>query len=259
MSNISVSPSGGPIRLQVAAAHRISPSVQRVTFTGPELAGLPWQGFDQWVRLFLPASDPASLDHVPASLTRSSYLRMQALPRRLRPEVRSYTLRQWRPRAGELDIDFVVHGTDGVAGPWATAARPGEEVAILDQGCGWPHPEVGNVLLVADETGMPAVLGILRDLPAEVAVTAVVEVPEAADAQDCERGDNRDIHWLVRRPGQAPGEAVAGAITGLELAERDRHAFAVGESRLATGVRRHLVRDRGWAKREVTFCGYWRR
>lgn len=259
MSNISVSPSGGPIRLRVSSAQRISPSVQRVSFTGDDLDQLPWQGYDQWVRLFLPASDPSSLDQVPSALTRTSYLRMQALPPRLRPQVRSYTLRRWRPEAGEVDIDFVVHGTDGVAGPWATTARPGAEVAILDQGCGWPHPGTGNVLLVADETGMPAVLGILRDLPADVSVTAVIEVPDAADIQDSQHRGTADIRWLTRGSGQAPGTAALREIADLALPTGDRHAFAVGESGLATGTRRHLVRERSWAKDEITFCGYWKR
>jgi NADPH-dependent ferric siderophore reductase len=36
-------------------------------------------------------------------------------------------------------------------------------------------------------------------------------------------------------------------------------AFAVGEQAVATGARRHLVNERGVPKKNVTFCGYWRR
>jgi NADPH-dependent ferric siderophore reductase len=38
----------------------------------------------------------------------------------------------------------------------------------------------------------------------------------------------------------------------------DANAFAAGESKLATGARRHLVNDRGVPKSNITFCGYWR-
>ena len=121
MSNITVSQGDGPMRVQVARSEHISSCIQRVTFTGDDLARLRWRGFDQWVRLFLPTSDPMSLDHVPDRITRGTYARLLTVPARRRPSVRSYTLRAWRPEAGELDIDFVLHGDKGIAGPWAAA------------------------------------------------------------------------------------------------------------------------------------------
>ena len=35
------------------------------------------------------------------------------------------------------------------------------------------------------------------------------------------------------------------------------YAYNAGEQALATGARRHLVRDRGIDKRRITFTGYW--
>lgn len=259
MSNIAVQQGGGAMRAQVVRSVRLSPGFQRVTVTGDDLARLQWRGFDQWVRLFLPPPPGAPLTHVPDRMTRLTYGRMLAIPAAERPVVRSYTLRAWRPESRELDVDFVLHGTDGVAGPWAARCDQGDPVALLDQGCGWPSPPVRRVVLAADETGLPAVAGILRDLPASTTGTAVVEVADAADRQALDAPAGVDVHWLVRRPDEAPGEATLRALADLPLPEFDRHAFAVGESTLATGVRRRLVRECGWSKSEVTFCGYWRR
>lgn len=259
MSNISVSQGDGPMRVHVARSERISSCFQRVTFTGDDLARLRWRGFDQWVRLFLPTSDPASLDHVPDRITRGTYARLLTVPARRRPSVRSYTLRAWRPDAGELDIDFVLHGDKGVAGPWAASARPGDRAALLDQGCGWTEPSAQNLLLAADETGLPAVVGVLRDLPRSARGCALVEIPDLSDAQSVELPSGMELRWLVRSADVAPGAMILGELPQLELPTADRHAFAVGESALATGARRHLVRHRGWGRREVTFCGYWKR
>ena len=48
---------------------------------------------------------------------------------RSRPElherVRTYTVRRVDAENGRLQIDFVMHGDEGIAGPWAAAARPG--------------------------------------------------------------------------------------------------------------------------------------
>ncbi|GAB3698952.1 siderophore-interacting protein [Mariniluteicoccus flavus] len=260
MSNISVTHAdSGVMRAEVVRSVRLSPHLQRVTVRGADLARLHWRGFDQWVRLALPANDPSDLDRLPARVTTGSYLRLQAIPAHRRPTIRSYTLRAWRPEANELDLDFVVHGTEGVAGPWALATRPGDAVALIDQGCGWAFPTAGWSLLAADETGLPAVAGILRDLPRDARGVALVEVTDEADAQEVEPPEGFRVVWLVRAPAEAPGARVLAELATLDLAADDHHAFAVGESGLATGVRRHLVRERGWAKGDVTFCGYWKR
>ncbi|MFB9643113.1 SIP domain-containing protein [Agromyces lapidis] len=47
-------------------------------------------------------------------------------------------------------------------------------------------------------------------------------------------------------------------LRALALPDASVYAFAVGESKLATGARRLLVDERGVPKRNVTFCGYWR-
>ena len=39
--------------------------------------------------------------------------------------IRNYTVREFRPDDLELDVDFVVHGDAGVAGPWRRACRSG--------------------------------------------------------------------------------------------------------------------------------------
>lgn len=259
MSNIAINHvNSGVMHVRVARSERITPSVQRVTFSGIDLERLNWRGFDQWVRLFLPANDPSDLDHVPHRLTRQSWLRLQTVPFARRPQVRSYTVRAWRAELCELDIDFVVHGDQGVAGPWSTRAVAGDVAAILDQGCGWPRPEASRVVLIGDESGLPAVAGVLRDLPRDTTGLAIIEVPDRADAQPTDAPQGVDVRWLVRRAGRSHGETALAELADAALPVADRHAFAVGASRLATGARRHLVRERGWRKDEVTFCGYWR-
>lgn len=258
MSNIAVTQEGGALRAEVVRSVRVSPHMQRVTLTGADLARLRWRGYDQWVRLFLPGADPGSLDRVPDRMSHGAYARMMAVPASRRPTVRSYTLRSWRPQAVELDIDFVIHGSSGVAAPWAAAATPGDPVVLIDQGCGWPSIHPGRVVLAADETGLPAVLGVLRDLDRSVRGVAFVEVLDLADAQEHQAPTGVDVHWLVRQPGVTVGSLVMAALGDARLPDGDRHGFAVGESRLATGVRRRLVKESGWDREEVTFCGYWK-
>jgi NADPH-dependent ferric siderophore reductase len=263
MSNIAVvhAPSG-LVHTSVVRRELVTPHIVRVTFGGGDLENFEFQGFDQWFRLAVPAHGGADrFDNLPEKFTLGGYLKYLTLPSGTRPVIRNYTARFFRPEVAELDVDFVVHGTEGIAGPWAAAVEPGTpgaEVAFIDQGCGWkpvPHDEV---LLVADESGLPAAAGILRDLPRDARGHAVIELFDLADKQETDAPAGVEVHWVVRDPASDPGAVALPALSVLDFPSQRTYAFAVGESGLATGARRYLVNDRGVPKQNVTFCGYWK-
>jgi NADPH-dependent ferric siderophore reductase len=259
MSNIAVTHApSGLVRTAVVRTERVTPHMVRVTFGGGDLAKFEFQGFDQWFRLAVPVHDNDRLDNLPEKFGMGGYLRYLTLPRGTRPVIRNYTVRAFRPDPAELDVDFVVHGTEGVAAPWAASVEPGAEVAFIDQGCGWKPVPSDWILLAADESGLPAVAGILRDLPRDAAGHAFVELFDAADRQELGAPEGVEVHWLERSAAAAPGAVLLPAVADLDFPSTSVYAFAVGESAVATGVRRHLVNDRGIPKTSVTFCGYWR-
>ena len=62
------------------------------------------------------------------------------------------------------------------------------------------------------------------------------------------------LHWVSR----AEGGTALDRLRSLDLPAGTPYAFAVGESKIATGARRYLVSERGVPKGNVTFCGYWK-
>ncbi|WP_106125309.1 siderophore-interacting protein [Pseudosporangium ferrugineum] len=110
----------------------------------------------------------------------------------------------------------------------------------------------------SSESALPAILAILEggDLPAEV----FVEVPTAADVRTgIATPAGTTIHWLPRdEPAARPGTLALRAVRDLTLRPGPFYAWAAGESALATGVRRHLVGDRGVPRSDVAFLGYWK-
>lgn len=248
----------GLVHARVERTEQISPHFVRVTLGGDDLGRFTWQGFDQWVRLAIPVSEGTDLDRMPDTFDMKGWLRYVTVPKGVRPVVRNYTLRQFRAESGEIDIDFVVHGTEGIAGPWAGRARAGDELAFIDQGCGWRSLACDWSLLVADESGLPAVAGILRDLPRDATGHAIIELPDEADRQETDAPEGFEVHWLTRDPDVAPGAVALELLRGLTFLDGTPYAFVVGERTLATGGRRHLVTERGLSKEQVTFSGYWR-
>ncbi|WP_156760326.1 siderophore-interacting protein [Microbacterium karelineae] len=260
MSNITVTHAeSGLVHAEVVRRERITPHMTRVTLGGPDVARFEFRGFDQWFRLALPIGDEGALDRMPQRFGFGGYLSYLSIPKGQRPVVRNYTVRDYRESERELDIDFVVHGSEGVAGPWAARAVPGERVALIDQGCGWRGLDADWNLIVADESGLPAALGILRDLPRAATGHAIIELFDERDRQDVDAPVGVEVHWLVRAEAAEPGSAALPALEALDFPDGTPYAFAVGEQALAAGARRHLVRQRGVPKGGVTFSGYWRR
>lgn len=261
------------IHLTVLRTQRLSPHWMRITLGGGEIDRFDPMGYDQWFRIFLPLGGDDGLERLPAKAHKLfGYFKYLRIPDGMRPVMRNYSVRAFRPVSdgspAELDVDFVLHGSaaDGTAGPasrWAETCQPGESVVIIDEGLAF-NPERGTdrVLLVADETGLPAVASICATLPAEATGLVLLEVPAQEDALEFEHPDGVEVRWIVRADSfEKPGSLALAALSVLkddELPASPFHAYIVGEQNLPTGARRHLVTERGLEKDLVSFCGYWR-
>ncbi|WP_320775816.1 siderophore-interacting protein [Streptomyces sp. CRN 30] len=250
-------------RASVVSSTRLTPNMQRVTVRGEELRAFPWRGYDHWFRLFFRCAHQDSFREpdIAADTWWKPYL---AMPDEVRPYCANYTVADFRADAGELDIDVVVHRgadgeTEGTVAIWACAVEPGEEMALLDQGLMYDAPaDASSVLLVADESGLPAVAGILRSLPADMSVRVVQEVPAEADRRDLPGPAGTRIDWVCRTdPHEIPGTAALAALCADGTVDATGYAFVVGEQKLATEARRHLHRS-GMPKDRITFSGFWK-
>lgn len=262
--------------LRVVTTRRLGPSLVRVTFGGPDLEAFHSDGRDQSLSLFLPhpgQSEPA----VPVELGEGWWQGWRELPDDVRAVMRSYTLRSLRREPGgptEIDIDFVLHGTDpgaavpaGPASLWAAGARAGDRVVLLgpalaDNRAIRFRPPTGTDLVVlwGDETALPAVCAVLESLPAGLRVRAWLEVQHAGDILEPVTAADAEITWLVRDEHPGAGSPLAlDAVRAARLpAAEAPYAWIAGESGCVKEMRRHLVRERGIDRRRVTFVGYWR-
>ena len=246
----------------VLRTERRSPTFQRVTIASDDLAGFEWRGLDHWFRLFFPLrpDGPLLLPEVKGRQWWTSYLRIPAAER---PHCSNYTVAGFRrgETIAELDIDVVLHwhdgGLSGVAA-WAVNATADSPVGLLDQGVLFDPPaDTDEYVLVADESGLPALRGILRDLPSDAVGTAIIEVPDAGDVHEVAAPEGLQVRWVPR--DRSDDEVGHRALQELQTCPTrpTAYAFVVGESRLATRGRRTLHRA-GLPKNRITFSGFWR-
>ncbi|MFJ4871675.1 siderophore-interacting protein [Streptomyces sp. NPDC088757] len=238
---------------RVVHTERITPHMVRLVLGGPGLDGFDVGEYtDHYVKLlFAPEGvtypEPFDMERI-----------REEFPREQWPTTRTYTVRAWDPERRELTIDFVVHGDEGLAGPWAARAEAGDTVRFLGPGGGYAPDETADWhLLVGDESALPAIAAALERLPAGSRAHAFVEIEDAAEEQKLETAADLDVTWL-HRGGRPVGEALVEAVRTLDFPAGDVHAFVHGEAGFVKDLRRHLRLDREVPRERLSISGYWR-
>ncbi|MEU9854196.1 siderophore-interacting protein [Streptomyces sp. NPDC047974] len=238
---------------RVVHTERITPHMVRVVLGGPGLDGFEAGDFtDHYVKLLFAPGEVTYPEPFDMERIRAEY------PREQWPTTRTYTVRAWDPAHRELTLDFVVHGDEGLAGPWAARAQVGETVRFLGPGGGYtPDPAADWHLLAGDESALPAIAVALERLPAGATVHAFIEIEDAADEQKFATEAGIEVTWL-HRAGRPAGEALIEAVRTLPFPEGDVHAFVHGEAGCVKELRRHLRMDRRVPLERLSISGYWR-
>ena len=175
-------------------------------------------------------------------------------------KTRTYTVREYDPASRRLTLDFVVHGDEGLAGPWAATAAPGDTLLLNGPGGGYaPSPDADWHLMVGDEAVIPAVAVSLQRVPAGVPVHVILEVEGSEHEQPLSSPGDLHLTWLHRAggPGEDP-DLQLEAVRALKLRDGRGHAFIHGEATAVLMIRRHLVRDRGMTADQLSATGYWK-
>jgi NADPH-dependent ferric siderophore reductase len=238
-----------PRLVEVRSKEQLTPHMLRIVFGGPGLEDFGAGEFtDHYVKLQVP---PPGADYAAPFDLEDLKAR---LPKEQCPRVRTYTVRAWDPERRELTIDFVVHGDEGVAGPWATAARPGDTLQLLGPGGGYaPDPQAAWHLMVGDPSVVPAISASLERIPAGVPVHVLIEADGPGDEQPLPTPGDLHVTWVHGGPG-----SVVPVVEAYTFPEGPVGAFVHGEASTVRAVRRHLLVERGVPREAMSVSGYWK-
>lgn len=243
-----------PVVAQVLSTQRLTPGLVRIVVGGPGLAPLTARDdADSYVKLmFLPAGERPLLPDGRLDLEAVR----ATLPEGEAPRLRAYTVREYGE--GTITLDLVVHGDEGLAGPWAATAQPGDEVLIMGPGGAWsPSDDVEHHLLLGDASALPAIAVALERLRDDARGTAVIEVHDAHDQLDLAAPAGVDVRWVHTGDG-VPGAALVETALSLELPDGRIGAFVHGEAGAVRRLRRWLRLERGLTREDLSASGYWR-
>ncbi|MEU8786790.1 siderophore-interacting protein [Streptomyces sp. NPDC048637] len=240
-------------RARVQRTEQLTPHMVRVVLGGEGLAEFAAGEYsDHYVKLVFPQPGVPYPEPFDIAQIRADF------PRNQWPSTRTYTVRAWDAATRELTVDFVVHGDEGLAGPWAAAAQPGEEIFLLGPGGAYtPEAAADWHLLAGDESALPAIAASLARMPAGVPVHAFIEVAGAEERQELDTPAGAEITWLYR--GAAPvGRELVAAVRALEFPSGRVQAFVHGEAGFVKELRRLLRVEREIPREHLSISGYWR-
>jgi len=221
------------MQLEVVGSRPLSPGMQRLVLTAPELATLEYR----------PGQDVMLMVAVDGD----------------RPVRRRYTIRALDPARRLLTLDIVRHA-GGPGERWVAAARPGDRVeGIGPRGKIFLAPDADWHLFAGDESALPAFFAMAGAVPAGRRALLILEVPSPEDEQDLATRADAEVTWLHRQ-GRPAGDAAAleAAVGEVALPAGHGHAYLAGEAKVVLALR-DAVRARGLAPEQVSPKAYWGR
>lgn len=220
----------------LTAREQLAPNYVRVRLEGDDLFGFDSPGSDDHMRLFFPDEIPDTVEELRAAPSRE------------------YTPLVWGDNW--LEVEFAVHGDEGVAAVWAASAPIGAKIGV-----GGPRGSAvltgipGSWLLVGDETAIPAIrrfAALIGEQPARI----VIEVRGAEDEIDIEAPVG--VEWL-HRGDATEGSALITFLEGLTDAVcPDPFVFIAAEQAIVKPGRA-LLKRWGVDPARAIVKGYWKR
>jgi NADPH-dependent ferric siderophore reductase len=224
----------------ISEIERLTPRMRRVRFIGPRLRGLTWTP-GQHVRLQV-------------ETLRESVLRLHPYP-----VLRTYSIYDVDPGIGALDIVMVDHDGDPKdatpARRWATVTSVGDHAHFTrPQGNFVIRHDAPYHLFAGEETASVAFAAMLRSMRPTAEIYGVIEaaaeidhLPLATPLTRVERGDAPAANSAV----------LADALRSLPLPEYPGIAYLAGEARTIQTLRKILITERGWDRREIRTKPFW--
>ncbi|WP_309065874.1 siderophore-interacting protein [Microbacterium sp.] len=217
----------------------LAPDYVRVRLTGADLAGFESLGADDHMRLFFPAGTVSSVEELRAAPSRE------------------YTPLAWGH--DWLDVEFAVHGDQGVAAPWAATAPLGSPIGVGGpRGSAVITGQPGSWLLVGDETAIPAIRRFATLIPSGTPARIVIETRSSDDEVALDAP--ADVEWLHRRDAPAASALIAflDTLSAADAVGRDPFCFIAAEQQIVKPGRALLERW-GVDPARAVVKGYWKR
>ncbi len=241
-----------PVLLRVIRKKYISHNLLRVTLSGSALTSFPANKNGAHIKLFIPRKG----EQKPAL---PELKENKIIWPANKPDIRTYSVRDYRPTLNELDIDFVAHGASSPASGWAINARVGDFLGVSLPG--GPDPLLSPAdwhILAGDLTAVPAISAILETLPENASGHVFIEVSTPDDQHFIFHPKGIRVNWLIKTDKKHMPLPEAIATVAPPIGVKRISAFVAGENASVIQCRDRLIADYQLTKKDLYAVPYWR-
>lgn len=215
----------------------LGPGRIRLTFGGPHVAPFirlqAARTAGAWIKLVVPCPHGAMLG-------------------------RAYTLHRTDPATGTFDVDFMLHES-GPLSSWARASQTGDAVEFAGPRDGGflLRPQSQWIVLIGDETALPAIQAILASLPGHLDGTVLIETEHPGRHEPFFIAPN----FRLRRVRSARDglHALVAALGSEAVLPGSGQAWVAGEAAAVAAIRTLLQEKWQLAPTHIRTMGYWKR
>ena len=238
--------------MRVVRTLDVTPRMRRVVLTGEDLGRFAEDGLH--VRLIIPPQGREPIwpwlgaDGCPIWPVGEDAL-----------TARIYTIRHLDLDTSEVWIDILRHDGDTTPGShFAMTAKPGDRVGMT--GPSGRIPKAEQLLLLGDETALPAIARILAALPESARARAVIEVAGPEEEQHLASAAEIKVEWLHRGAAKA-GEptSLADILDAAKDVDPDVYVWAGCEFSAFKQLRRRVRSDWKLPRDRHHVVAYWRK
>jgi NADPH-dependent ferric siderophore reductase len=225
-----------PRTLEVRRKDLITPHMLRVTLGGPGLNGFPDDSDGGYIKLRLAEPDGVAG----------------------KPLVRTYTVRHYDVEACEIDVDFVIHDSDGPAANWAQSCEPGDKIKVggpgpkklLDSSADW-------FLLVGDMSALPAISANIERMEPDAKGYALLEIIDEDDKQELDFPQNLQVEWIVNSNPEQENSVLLDRVKALHWLPGRPYVWVAGEFSQSLAIRSLLKSERNVTREQMYASSYW--
>ncbi len=233
---------------QVTATNieQVTPRVRRITFSAATLADFTAPTPGAHIKLFFGTNPNQPIDD----------------PKKLRSQMRTYTPRYFNPETKELAVEFELHG-DGLASTWAAQAKVGDPLTLAGPGGGMDIPDTfRNIVMLVDESAIPAAGTVLEALPSSCIPTVICEVENLQEQRSFSSTVQVTPTWLSRQEQNVGSGKLLENYLPKILADvenfDDTFWWVACEANTMRRMRSQLLQHQKIDKSKLVTRGYWK-
>ncbi|MCW3160293.1 siderophore-interacting protein [Chryseobacterium oryctis] len=243
------------LSLQVKNKTYLTPHYLRVYLEGENIKEIENSTIGVNNKICIP---PKGVDQIYFPRLDDSHSKWIYPPKEVCPVIRTYTHKGVDFTKNEIWIDFVVHGTEGIASSWAQNAKEGDRLGVLMVKDSIElYKRTENYVLIGDSTAIPVISSILKDLPEEAKGVCIIEVFTENDIQTLETNASIEFKWIFNE-NPHDGSELYNTVKEIQLPKENKLAYIAAEYTTVKNLRHYLRKQLLWNVDEVNAYSYWK-